>query len=206
MRNLILLVSAVSLSGCITSSSSGVSQQGKPVVATVDGGVSKKVRLEFDGGPTCNGIYEGSAQSSPKTFPLTCTDGTQGTGEMSATDSAEGIVGKLDFSLKSGATGTVRLVLGETIPTADDKAEQYRKTCRSANVSGKASLAFNMRVNGLSRNEARAQMGDASPGTVGHIVREAAIDAAYSSSTESASEAANVGIAYCVDRWEKQTT
>jgi len=60
-----------------------------------------------------------------------------------------------------------------------------------------------MRANGVSVDEARKQLGTAKAGTAGYVVRESALDAAFSSNTESAREASLMGLTSCVGTLNK---
>jgi hypothetical protein len=206
MKNYIIACAVASLvSGCVTSSSNGFTTNGKPVHVQIEGGLNKQVSLDFGGPLRCSGTYSGSAVGHPKAFPLTCTDGSVGKATMVAKEIDLVVHGTLTYTIEGRAKGNIDLRLGETAESAREKrgkrAELDLRTCRQANVSGKAAVAFAMRINGVSREQARRQLGAATAGTVGFLVREAAVDAAYSPHTESSEEARHYGLLNCIQRF-----
>lgn len=222
MRTLFQALCATSLfffSGCMTTSTSTETEQGKRVIATFMGGANKQFSLKFDDGVICQGEYQGTATGGDKTVPVSCSDGTTGTAIVKATTNV-GNVGILSFRLQNGTSGTVRLEAGkklslpasgnrmlsspeETKDSEEELNKVYLDTCKSSNVSGKAALAFRMRLNGLSRTQTRVQLGDAKQGTVGYVIREAALDAAFSGETTSTRSASLMGMVYCAERFKQ---
>lgn len=204
----LISIGLIGLSACITSTNSGTTNRGQPVYAKLESGQTKTITLSFENGRNCKGKYAGTAHDGEKYFPLSCSDGGKGAGSLSVS-ATEADVGNIKFKLKDGTTGTVRIVLGQHLGYASkedkDKAEKQIaiETCMAANVSGKAVLAFRFRLNGQTLTTARIQLGQAKAGTVGFVVREAAIEAAYSANTESEREAALMGLAHCTDRMAK---
>lgn len=182
--------------------------------ASFSGGLNKRLSLQFGDGLICHGQYQGTATEAEKTVPISCSDGSTGTAKMKATNN----VGIVSFRLQNGASGTVRLEKGKELthtvskmsPSLTEKKDSreevddvFLETCRSSNVSGKAILALRMRLNGLSRSQASAQLSTAKPGTVGYVIREAALDAAFDSETTSAKRASLMGLAFCLERFRQ---
>ena len=115
-----LIIPFVSLSGCMSISSSGETiVEGRRLVGNIhSNGVNRTLTLNFDGKEVCNGTYPDSASINAQPVSLTCTNGLDGTATVDATQGDN--VASVDFNIPSFHAGRVEIpLLGKVAPNKD---------------------------------------------------------------------------------------